>query len=102
MPKEKEADSREIFLSPDELLKAFEGYPEFVKNAENILSGCTYSILPQEPKNLKTYKSEEKDEVILRELKVQFCLFVFLSVSKTVNKLNSRRNGLSSSWEVTC
>ncbi len=68
LPKEKEADSREIFLSPDELLKAFEGYPEFIRNAENILGSCTYSILPEEPKNLKKFESETKDEIILRDL----------------------------------
>lgn len=68
LPKAHEADSREVFLSPENLEKAFESYPNFIDNARTLVDGCTYTLQLDDPKNLKVYKSQEKDEVILRDL----------------------------------
>lgn len=68
LEKEKEADLRETFLSPEELFEKFEAYPEFIENAKGVLDKSSFTFKTKEPKNRKIYISKEKDETILRSL----------------------------------
>lgn len=68
LSKVKEANPNELFISPQELSSYFKDYPELLKNTQNILSASNYKIDLQISKNRNIYKSNAKDEGILRKL----------------------------------
>lgn len=65
LPKDKEADNREVFIQNSGL---FNSHPELLKNAEKVLDQLSFDLDFKEPKNRKIFISKEEDEVLLRRL----------------------------------
>ncbi len=59
----------EYFISEQQMVKAFERYPQIIENTRNILAECYFEFDFKEVKNKKFYtKSKENDLKLLRRL----------------------------------
>jgi error-prone DNA polymerase len=55
------------FLSPPEVKKIYAPYPSLLKNSEQLLSQCSFSLDFKTPKNKKTFTSSRYDDLLLLE-----------------------------------
>jgi DNA-directed DNA polymerase III PolC len=67
LPKETEADSRETFVSPAELLSSFKQYPFIVTNTYRLMDSCTIEMDFYKDKNKKTFGGDAEDDKKLLE-----------------------------------
>jgi DNA-directed DNA polymerase III PolC len=69
LPTEAQADPRETFVSPSELLAAFKQYPFMVTNTYRLLEACAVHMDRKADKNRQTFgASPEDDKVLLKKL----------------------------------
>ncbi|MCF6358892.1 MAG: PHP domain-containing protein, partial [Draconibacterium sp.] len=68
LPLSEQTSPDEMIISKADLTKAFESYPEIIRNTENILAGCSveFDFKTNKNKQLFTY-SKENDYKLLRE-----------------------------------
>jgi DNA polymerase III alpha subunit len=65
LPAEAQADDRETFAAPSELLKAFKDYPFIVTNTYKLMDACSMSIDYKADKNLQYYSATKEDDRVL-------------------------------------
>lgn len=61
------ARPEEYFVSPDKLQKLYLDYPGLIKNAEKLLSGCSFHFDFCTPKNKRIFSSSQYDDKLLLE-----------------------------------
>lgn len=61
------ARPEEYFLPPSEIKKCYASYPLLLKNAELLLSKCSFSLDFKTPKNKKTFTGSRYDDFLLLE-----------------------------------
>jgi len=65
LPPETQADERETFASPDQLLKAYKDYPFIITNTYKLMDACSVSIDYKADKNKQCYSATKEDDRIL-------------------------------------
>ena len=69
LPVEAQADEREVFASPTQLLHAFREYPFIVTNTYQLIEACNLSFDFETDKNMQSYSaSKEDDKTLLQKL----------------------------------
>jgi error-prone DNA polymerase len=61
------AGENEIFVTPDQLRKYFESYPDIIHNTVNLLNDCTLSFDFQSHKNKRLFSASRYDDKLLLE-----------------------------------
>jgi DNA polymerase-3 subunit alpha len=61
------ASTDEMMLPADELLKAFEYYPDIIRNTEKMMASCSIAFDYHSIKNKKTFTGSMYDDKILLE-----------------------------------
>jgi DNA polymerase-3 subunit alpha len=65
LPVESQASERETFVSPAQLLKAFEQYPFIITNTYKLMDSCSVSIDFGVDKNKQCFSATKKDDKVL-------------------------------------
>lgn len=65
LPAEAQASEKEIFVSPQELLKSFEQYPFIITNTYKLMDACAVSMDWGIDKNMQYFSATKKDDRIL-------------------------------------
>ncbi|MGN6265435.1 MAG: DNA polymerase III subunit alpha [Ginsengibacter sp.] len=65
LPVESQASERETFVSPTQLLKAFEQYPFIITNTYKLMDSCSVSIDFGVDKNKQCFSATKKDDKVL-------------------------------------
>ena len=65
LPVESQASEKEAFVSPSDLLKAFEQYPFIITNTYKLMDACSISIDFGVDKNKQSFSATKKDDKVL-------------------------------------
>ncbi len=84
LPKETQADEREVFVSPSHLLEAFRQYPFIVTNTYKLLEACSINMDFDTDKNKQCFSAtKEDDRILLQKLAEDGFLARYGKKSKT-------------------